>query len=333
MGKTSVYLTVDVECGRHSDDWKEPIYGKVNGRRKLYGLDFILDVLKNYALVATFFVEPLFSYKFGVKVLSEICEKILLHGHEIQLHMHPFFKSKKDYVVEDDLYVHDFNTQASLVNEAKSILLKCGVPNICAFRAGSFAADNSTYKALQSCDITISSSYNSCYLNKKCRISLPEDINDGVLLGNDIIEMPVTCFWRSIAPGVKWQLKHLQISAVSYPEMRFILTDASNLEIKNIVIFFHTFEFINFNDGVVPATKINGINVKRFMKLCKFLSENNSVFEVKKISKVDRKTLQTLHHNERSLNTSPNFGVNPTMPFRHSMVGIAEQLRKRLGLL
>ncbi|NQT23549.1 MAG: polysaccharide deacetylase family protein [Candidatus Omnitrophica bacterium] len=318
----NIYLTIDLECKRNSLGVEGSVYGKLSGTGEAVGLVFILDILKKFDLKATFFVEPFFSYKFGLKVLREICGRILSGGHEIQLHMHPHFKSNKNKTFCDELYTYDCAEQTALIGEAKEILLKCGVPELSAFRAGSFAADNNTYDALKENGIMISSNYNLDFLNRTCKISLPLRVNDAFYYKRDLIEMPITCYEYN-CPGFEVRYKHMQISAVSFSEMRHLLEKATDFDLKNIVILFHTFEFITFKDVAQNRGKVNRMNVDRFLKLCDFLSQNKKKFVVKKISEVNKDQVPALELAKRE--------TVPRMPLGLFTVGKFEQIKKRIS--
>ena len=90
-----VFLTVDVEvwCNGWEDlDAKFPaafrryIYGPTS--KGDYGLPYQLRHLRDYGLTGVFFVEPLFSTRFGPEPLVEILDLIREEEHEIQLHLH-----------------------------------------------------------------------------------------------------------------------------------------------------------------------------------------------------------------------------------------------------
>ena len=90
-----VFLTVDVEVwcdGWDNIDTKFPdafqryIYGATS--RGDYGLPYQLNQLGEHGLIGVFFVEPLFSTRFGSAPLAEIVGLVREAGHEIQLHLH-----------------------------------------------------------------------------------------------------------------------------------------------------------------------------------------------------------------------------------------------------
>ena len=90
-----VFFTVDVEvwCDGWTDiDKKFPgafrqyIYGTTP--RGDFGLPYQLKVLNQHGLTGVFFIEPLFSTRFGAQALAEIVGLVQESDQEVQLHMH-----------------------------------------------------------------------------------------------------------------------------------------------------------------------------------------------------------------------------------------------------
>ena len=90
-----VFFTVDVEiwCDgwvdidkKFDDAYRKYIIGPTS--KGDYGLPYQLEVLKDHAIPGTFFVEPLFSTRFGNQPLEEIVGLIRESGQEVQLHLH-----------------------------------------------------------------------------------------------------------------------------------------------------------------------------------------------------------------------------------------------------
>ena len=90
-----VFFSVDVEiwCNGWNDlDEKFPdafrryVYGPT--ARGGFGLPYTVQVLCGHGLKGVFFVEPLFSTRFGSQPLEEIVGLIREGGQEIQLHLH-----------------------------------------------------------------------------------------------------------------------------------------------------------------------------------------------------------------------------------------------------
>jgi hypothetical protein len=91
----NVFFSVDVEiwCNGWTDiDQKFPnafrryVYGTGDGGN--FGLPYQLRVLNEHGLRGVFFVEPLFSTRFGAEPLIEIVDLIREAHQEIQLHLH-----------------------------------------------------------------------------------------------------------------------------------------------------------------------------------------------------------------------------------------------------
>lgn len=90
-----VFFTVDVEVwcdGWHNIDKKFPaafrkyIYGPTS--KGNFGLPYQLEVLNAYGLTGVFFIEPLFSTRFGDQPLAEIVGLVRDSKQEVQLHLH-----------------------------------------------------------------------------------------------------------------------------------------------------------------------------------------------------------------------------------------------------
>jgi hypothetical protein len=90
-----VFVTVDVEvwCNGWDDiekkfpeAFKQYVYGQTAHGR--FGLTYQAEMLSEHALTGVFFVEPLFSTRFGPGPLAEIVGILNTAKQEIQLHLH-----------------------------------------------------------------------------------------------------------------------------------------------------------------------------------------------------------------------------------------------------
>ncbi|MDM8514653.1 hypothetical protein QUF76_00505 [Desulfobacterales bacterium HSG16] len=339
--KTRVYLTIDLECKKDSGNVDGPVEGRFDSCDKAYGLDFILETLERYSLVATFFTEPFFSYRFGKQALQSVCDRILSSGHDIELHLHPGFKSKNFDLSEDFMFSYDYEKQKAVISEGIEILLSCGASEPTAFRAGHFSADNKTPEALAACGIKVSSNYNLDYLKKTCKIdssrfggsgydSEQNNYNQPFFYENKVIEMPLTCFYERniLSPsgrfGLKRTSRHMQITALSHPETEWMIQNADNLELNDIVIIFHSFEFVHIKDDKNNIGKPIFINIRRFEQLCDYLVRNQSKIEVR--------TMKDAARNPGWFQDSKNASV-PKMPFVRTVAGKMEQLNKRIQMM
>jgi hypothetical protein len=143
------------------------------------------------------------------------------------------------------------------------------------FRAGHFAANNDTWQAMKQVGLCLSSNLNLCYLDRGCRIVWPTSANALFRAAEGVWELPISNF---LEPGGRY--RHLQITAISFAEMRHFLEVARRLRIPEVTVVTHCFELF-FLDA--PAARLghpNWINIHRFRQLCRFLSDRSQDFEV-----------------------------------------------------
>jgi peptidoglycan/xylan/chitin deacetylase (PgdA/CDA1 family) len=231
-------------------------------------LPFILACLKVHGVSATFFVEALGATQWGITETQRICREIRDAGQEIQLHLHPSVAKLHGFVDKDDvLWNQDAVTQERLLRVGLDVLAQCGV-KATAFRAGDFAANLDTLKAMQQMGLHVSSNRDldaKTSIRSKINFDFPV-IND-VSRRDDVIDVPVTAF-RSPLPGLDGKFRHFEISALSFREMKDGLMKAYRAGYSTVGILTHPGEFFrNTKRGVVPIEK----NRRRLEQLLAFI--------------------------------------------------------------
>ena len=279
-----VFLTVDVEIW--CDGWqnldeqfpaafRKYVYGPT--AQGEYGLRHQLRVLNTHGLAGVFFVEPLFSTRFGREPLAEIVGLIREHGQAVELHLHTeWVDESKEPLLENvstkrqHLRYFSLQEQITLVAIAARLLKQAGVDNINAFRAGSFAFNLDTLRSLAANHIRIDASYNARQFG----------LDSGVLPGitavcpfecEGVVEYPMTVF----DDGTK-SLRPVQLTACSYPELESLLWQALESERDSFVLLSHGFELLN-NAHDRP----DDVVISRFHKLCSFLDRNRDCFKTR----------------------------------------------------
>jgi len=298
---TKVFITIDVECGEYSPNYEGCVWGRLaNIPRQEYGLPLIIKLLAQYRLKAVFFVEALSALRHGVDNLKYITNKILSEGHEIQLHLHPSLRHlTRKAGTEIHIGKYPLKDQVAFIDNGLNLLAKCGVDDISTFRAGGFGISNDTYHALLKCGLSCDTSFNLNYFNTSCFLDFPGDPPNDAFVHQGIVEFPVTCFrnpWSMNNP-----IRHMQITAVSFGEMRESLLLANMENMNAVTIILHSFEFIRFFDKMRTVGKPVSINIRRFEKLLQFLSVNKSTFEVCGFANLQS---TYLNHIKASKNTS-----------------------------
>lgn len=280
----NVFITIDTEVWPLLADWRtdnlkrdidRDIYGLTPDGP--FGISYKLDVFDKFGLKGVFFVEPFFSEVAGHGRLRKIVAEIQERGHEVQVHLHPEWLQWMDAPILPGSraeLLKDFsqNDQLFLIRRAIALLNACGSDQLCAFRAGDYAADIRTLRALRQSGITYDTSHNTCYLRTCCGLNtLGELLQPTHVEG--VYEMPVSYF-RDF-PN---HYRHAQLTACSFPELRSALLQAWKQNWYSFVIVSHSFELLQPRRRDPSRPKPDKIVIRRFNKLCSFLAENQDKF-------------------------------------------------------
>ncbi len=261
---TRVLLTVDTELflGRYrmGADWRENFDLSVEPAG--VGLSYQLGKLARHGLKAVFFVDPMPALVYGIDPIRAMVDPILAAGQEVQLHLHPAWQGVAlGEEPVSDLGELPAERQRELISIARHLLRDAGAPEPIAFRAGSFAADLNTLEALASLGIGYDSSHNGSHHPWPSALPLDRRQIAPALL-ECVVEVPVTQIEQ------KQGLRHLQLCAVSFEEMRDALLHASAHRHPVVNIVSHSFELAT-RDG----KRANPVARARFDKICRFLDE------------------------------------------------------------
>lgn len=278
-----VFLTVDVEvwCNGWTDidntfpeAFRRYVYGPT--RHGNFGLPYQVDVLSSHGLTGVFFVEPLFSTRFGPEPLAEIVGILNGAHQEVQLHLHTEWvdESLRPLLEHVDgkrqhLRYFSLEEQIALIRIATRLLIEAGAAPINAFRAGSFAFNRDTLHALAVNGIRFDSSYNASMFGQDSGV-LPGVVAVDPFFCDEVHEYPMTVFQDGSG-----RLRHTQIAACSYQELEGLLWKALEAGKKTFVLLSHNFELMN-----QEKNRPDWLAVRRFDKLCTFLDKNRDCFTV-----------------------------------------------------
>ncbi len=286
MPRVKVYFTVDVEIwtdgwsdidARFPQAFKNYIYGPT--RHGEYGLPMTLRLLADHGLQGVFFVEPMFSARFGLAPLQEVVGLIQAAGQDVQLHLHAeWCNEARERLLARDLpgkiqHLSHFPRaeQSELLTWARQRLAAAGAAPATAFRAGSFAFNRDTLLGLEAAGIFLDSSYNECHGGAGAGVwnAGARGIPTQPFAVGRVVELPVTVFHDR--PG---HLRPLHLTACSLREMVGVLDKAVTAGYEHVVIVSHNFELMdrrNFTRDEVVARRLRG--------LCEFLRRRADVFE------------------------------------------------------
>jgi len=263
----TIFLTIDVET--YTGDYELDVHGYGKG------LDYILETLNYFGIKATFFVEALGATRWGIEPLRKVCSLIEDYGQNIQLHIHPAVAKISGIENNGDrLWKYDKAVQKLFIEIGLANLKSCGIENIQSFRAGDFAADFNTLSAMEELGLYISSNRD---LDQKS--SIHTKVNDYFSIKNDasthnqILDLPITAF-RSPLSILDGKYRHIEISALSFKEMKTGLTKMVKTGYSCATILTHPGEFFRLVNGKVVPIKKNCI---RLEKLLKFLENRDDM--------------------------------------------------------
>jgi hypothetical protein len=317
----NVLLTFDVEIwcqGWHDLDARFPasfdryVYGRSS--RGDYAIPRTLSILDGHGLKGIFFVEPLFAARFGLKYLKIIVDMIRSAGQEVQLHLHPEWTDEiKPAPIpaasgkRQHLNFYSCEEQTKLVNLGLSLLRDAGIDGVAAFRAGSFAGNRDTFRAVAANGIPHDSS-----LNATLAISGP-DLRDGALMTDPAMVNGVVSHPVAVIRDGAGRLRHAQVGSCGFAEMRSGIHTAAARGHGEFVIQSHNFEMLRRG-----SSEADPFVVRRFEKLCAFLDK-------------ERETYPTVGFRDVARTPADCGSALPSAPMAATAVRMFEQALRRLS--
>lgn len=290
--RTRVYITVDVECReeRHVGQRVQPpasydlrVWGRFRNQRRDLGIGLIMDELDRHGIACTMYLDPFGSLHFGREPFREVCQEIRERGHDLQVHAHPIQRtatwiSQGTNPPPDKMNEYDAKGQAALLREALDIFGDAGVPRdeLGSFRAGHFAANEDTWRAMAAVGLKVSSNFNPCYVEKGiCKIDWRGAAGGLFDTGTGVWELPISTFRQGFGG-----MRHVQITAVSLAETIHFLEQAHRLGMPEVVLVTHSFELFHIDNEGDELGRPNIVNVRRLRGLAEYLARHDDTFEV-----------------------------------------------------
>ncbi len=242
-----------------------------------------MDILEKYNHKGVFFVETESRFYFGEKEIIKIIRDIKTRGHEVQLHIHPNFRSfingKRQ---SDDLRKYSLEEQTNIIRDALQFLSSYRVNGILAYRSGGFYSDLNTIRALQNNNIPYSSNYNLAYRN--CDYMDAYELNNDIFYIEDVFEIPITCY-REFNIRKEWN--SFQLSAASYKEIIAALYHYYHQQIEVVTFITHSFELVKPHDIQFSRITPQHFLIKRLEKICEYLDKNPDKYKVITFKELD----------------------------------------------
>ncbi len=279
---SDIFMTIDTEFSAGSL-FRDPVHGKPVTDKAVHctignehhGLEFLLDVFRQFHIKATFFVEAAHTLVLGHEPMRPVVEAIALAGHDIQLHIHPFWLSahKKQDRSMDSMAKLPLSDAVFLLETGIAAFEAWGIARPLAFRAGNLQIGRSTYQALEQAGIFLSSSVGLAVFS-------PEDreihTQNSLRTVGACAEIPILTYSEMKLPG-RSGLKNLSITGSGKAELIHITKQAAEKQVEDIVVLTHPFEYIKRKDKEYKNISVNRMNKKKLVHFCRFMEESKNL--------------------------------------------------------
>lgn len=274
--KIFLFITIDVEAGSYKgkpNKLSDRIYGYIDG--EYWGVPKMMELCKKYNVSATFFVDVTEYKYYGEDAFKKIVTEIKENGFDVQLHAHPHWYYENN---KDKMWQYSLEQQTEIIREGKKLIYDwTGVAPI-AFRAGGFAADENTLKALEINNIYIDSSLTYGIPVSKLNLLIPPlDINKPSAI-NKLIEVPVTVF-EEFSVGKYKRMRLFDIEADTLRELKYVVEQAKTHHIPTLVLMIHSHSFVKWNADRTRHWG-NPEELRRFEEFLQYVSYDKSIVPV-----------------------------------------------------
>lgn len=251
---TRVMITVDVESyAKGNPDLQ--IWGKQPDGE--HGIRRIMDLLDKHGLKGTFYLNVYEAAKHGEDELAQVARVIHERGHDLQLHTHPGPMFGVNVMRQGSL-----SQQIEILKHGEQLIQQWTGKRVIAHRAGAFAGDMNTLRAVHAAGLAIDSSVSPAASKTEFAKTLPPDNRPRVMEG--IVELPVS-FYTQAKFGDWRSLHYLDIESSSYDELVSVIRQFRDAGLPAVTIMMHSFSFVR-NGHTEPAVE------QRFDHLLEFLA-------------------------------------------------------------
>jgi peptidoglycan/xylan/chitin deacetylase (PgdA/CDA1 family) len=253
------------------------VLGNVDGVS--HGLPFILRVLDEFDIKATFFLEALNATYFGSERMGRFAREIYDRGHDVQLHLHPgwLFFGRSDWQARlaardrpnDSCSGRSPEELRAIISRGVEIFESWHLPRPVALRTGSLRVDATLYPVMKEFGIRLSSSVG---VGRRIPRDRALRVYSGCHRFGDVTEVPVLSFKSFLGDRL------LTVSGCGSKEARSVLKAAAEQGVSPIVLLTHPHEFVKARDDEYRITRPHRVNQARLRRFCEFLRKNDDRF-------------------------------------------------------
>lgn len=269
---TTFIVTVDVETRSHRDSGQD-ISGVLPGYEGNFGVERIMDLLEAHRARGTFFLNVYEIAKHGEEVVRSAARLIHGRGHDLELHTHP-----RPMFRFYGMSQASFDEQKTILEKGIALLEGWTGKKVIAHRAGAFAANTDTVRAVAAAGLQA-----DCSLSAGSHVEVPLvaelGATNSVQRVDDAWEIPMTCF-DQVRFGPWYSRRILDIEGCSLPEIKRVTRWAVRHRLPTVCILMHSF-------SLSRKDKPNHRVVRRLTALLAWLREQDDI-EVGTIEQVCR---------------------------------------------
>jgi peptidoglycan/xylan/chitin deacetylase (PgdA/CDA1 family) len=251
--RTFVLVTVDVESF-HDGNPSKQIWGEVDDSSERFGIEKIMDTLEAADARGTFYLNVYEAAKFGEEPIKKAAREIDRRGHDLELHTHP-----------SPMFRYYVMTRAS-EKEQREILAK-GIElirqwtgkQVIAHRAGGYAANLDTLRAMKSVGLEIDSS-----LTIDTPLAQSGYLTNSVTQIEGVIEVPATYYIQASFMG-RNSYRLVDIEGSTLRELKSIIRQAADHNLSTVNIMMHSFSLNRYghsDQAIVKRLR----NILQFIK-------------------------------------------------------------------
>ena len=249
------------------------VWGEYGPRK--FGIPWIVEILEKSGLAATFFVESFMEDQGYPSEGEPICQYLLDHGQDVQLHIHPnhrhygLKRSGLPAPFTDNIADLSPADQLALLHEGSERIQRWTGRRPVAFRAGNMGASEDTLRQLEAAGILIDSSYAFPYAGGQCRFNV-EQLYNGSKWYGQVLEMALSGFRQPIILEMG-RSKPLDLMGISFEECRNAIRLIHGAG-ADAVIILHSFSLFKVRNVQYDGGRPNWIVARRFRRLCEWLA-------------------------------------------------------------
>lgn len=281
-----VILTIDTEGPRGSDPVLYQIWGKIG--KEYYGVPKIIEICDRYDIKALFFVDIPETWDMGYEKIRDVILYIREKGHDVGVHIHPHHLPNEN---RHFLFDYSKEEQFRIIKDCTEKYIEITGEYPLSFRAGKYGANRDTLDILS--ELGYKYDFSEFYSQKWCGIN-PEINYILPMKYKNIVEFPVTIFKSMSIPFIYSRYDKLEATNDPKESLHILKQYAKTSNEELIVLFLHSFSFLNFLD-TPDAPTLNKLCLERFEQtiegICKskdfsFIDETG--LEMVKIASFDR---------------------------------------------